>query len=143
MGGVALTLRVPVEVSSHLALSSRDSRSAHWAWSPEPLVPHFQPLPHHVLLDLSLSVSSFLFKPPTWQVLLWGHPGPHQNIPKTGSLRHLSDCKLAGSSAHPHALIRTEGWGCQGIFPTRGLNSRPLHRKQILYHGATGEVRGE
>lgn len=124
---------LPAEVSSHLALSSRDSRSAHWAWSPEPLVPHFQPLPHHVLLDLSLSVSSFLFKPPTWQVLLWGHPGPHQNIPKTGSLRHLSDCKLAGSSAHPHALIRTEGWGwVLPPLPSSSqlpLNSLSLHKQ--------------
>lgn len=66
--GVCLTLRfrlLPAEVSSHLALSSGYSRSAHWAWWPEPLVPHLQPLPHHVLLDLSLSVSSLLFKPPT------------------------------------------------------------------------------
>lgn len=111
--GVALTLRfqlLPAEVSSHLALSWGTRGSAHWAW-PEPLVPHSQPLPHHVLLDLSLSVSSLLFKPPTCQVLLWGHPEPHQNIPQTGSLRHLSDCKLSGSSAHAHALVRAEGWG--------------------------------
>ena len=72
-----------------------------------------------------------LFKPPTWQVLLWGHPGPHQNIPKTGSLWHLSDCKLAGSSAHPHALVRTESWDwVLPLLPSSSqlpLNSLSLH----------------
>ena len=134
MGGVALTLRVPVTACggvispcSELWIPAVRSLGV-VARAPGPSLaasaPPRAPGPESQRVLI-------LFKPPTWQVLLWGHPGPHQNIPKTGSLWHLSDCKLAGSSAHPHALVRTESWDwVLPLLPSSSqlpLNSLSLH----------------
>lgn len=54
---------------------------------------HLLPGPHPILTDLSLSMSSILFKLPIWQPLLCGHPEPHQNIQKVIPILHLRYCK--------------------------------------------------